>query len=82
MRLFCERALFKVSGPYVETLCVFFCIKNIINAELWAWKNDYNQIIIFSEWITLYSQSLNLDLVNIQVTRCWYCQTLERVAIS
>ena len=23
-------------------LCVFFCIKNIINAEMWAWKNDYN----------------------------------------
>ena len=23
----------KVSGPYVETSCVFFCIKNITNAE-------------------------------------------------
>ena len=27
---------FKVSGPFVETLYVFFCIKNIINAEMWA----------------------------------------------
>ena len=27
---------FKVSGPYIETLCVFFCIKNITNAEMWA----------------------------------------------
>ena len=27
---------FKVSGPFVETLCVFQCIKNIINAEMWA----------------------------------------------
>ena len=26
----------KVSGPYVETLCVFFCIKIIISAEMWA----------------------------------------------
>ena len=25
----------KVSGPFVETLCVFQCIKNI-NAEMWA----------------------------------------------
>ena len=32
----------KESGPYVETSCVFFCIKNIINAEMWAWKNDSN----------------------------------------
>ena len=30
-----ERAL-KVSGPFVETSCVFQCIKNIINAEMWA----------------------------------------------
>ena len=26
----------KVSGPYVETSCVFFCIKYIINAEMWV----------------------------------------------
>ena len=26
----------KVSGPFFETLCVFQCIKNIINAEMWA----------------------------------------------
>ena len=32
----------KVSGPFVETSCVFQCIKNIINAEMWTWKNDYN----------------------------------------
>ena len=28
--------LYKVSGPFVETSCVFQCIKNIINAEMWA----------------------------------------------
>ena len=27
---------FKVGGPCVETSCVFFCIKSIINAEMWA----------------------------------------------
>ena len=27
---------FKVSGPFVETSCVFQCIENIINAEMWA----------------------------------------------
>ena len=32
----------KVSGPFVETSCVFQGIKNIINAEMWAWKNDSN----------------------------------------
>ena len=26
----------KVSGPFVETSCVFQCIENIINAEMWA----------------------------------------------
>ena len=26
----------KVSGSYVESLCVFVCITNIINAEMWA----------------------------------------------
>ena len=26
----------KVSGPFVETSCVFKCIKDIINAEMWA----------------------------------------------
>ena len=26
----------KESGPFVETSCVFQCIKNIINAEMWA----------------------------------------------
>ena len=26
----------KVSGPFVETSCVFQCIKDIINAEMWA----------------------------------------------
>ena len=26
----------KVSGPFVETSCVFQCIRNIINAEMWA----------------------------------------------
>ena len=45
-------------------------------------KNDYNQIIIFNEEITLQSESLNHDLINIQVTGCCYRQTLERVAIS
>ena len=35
-------SFFKVSGPFVETSCVFQCIKNIINAEMWALKNDYN----------------------------------------
>ena len=62
---------FKVSGPFVETLCVFQCIKNIINAEMWALKNDYNKIIFFNEGITLLSESLkllNLDVVNIKVT--------------
>ena len=28
--------LIKVSGPFVETSCVFQCIKNIINDEMWA----------------------------------------------
>ena len=44
--------MFKVSGPFVET-CVFQCIKNIINAEMWAWKNDYNYILFFNEGIIL-----------------------------
>ena len=42
-------------------------------------------MIIFNEGITLLSKSLNLfnpDLVNIQVTGCWYWQTLVRVDIS
>ena len=26
----------KVSGPFVETSCVFQCIKDIINAEMWT----------------------------------------------
>ena len=26
----------KVSGSSVETSCVFMCMKNIINAEIWA----------------------------------------------
>ena len=26
----------KVSGPFVETSCVFQCIKKITNAEMWA----------------------------------------------
>ena len=26
----------KVGGPFVETSCVFQCMKNIINAEMWA----------------------------------------------
>ena len=30
------KTIIKVSGPYVKTSCVFFCIKNIINAEMWA----------------------------------------------
>ena len=75
----------KVSGPFVETSCVFQCIKNIINAEMWAWKNDSNKKIIFNEGISLWSESLKLlnpDLVNIQVT-CWfYRQTLVCVDIS
>ena len=29
-------ALLKVSGPIIETSCVFQCIKNKINAEMWA----------------------------------------------
>ena len=37
-----QTSTFKVSGPFVETSCIFQCIKNIINAEMWAWKNDYN----------------------------------------
>ena len=32
----------KLRGPYVETLCVFFCMEIIINAEMLAWKNYYN----------------------------------------
>ena len=28
--------LLKVSGPFVETSCVFQCIKNIANDEMWA----------------------------------------------
>ena len=28
--------VFKVSGSFVETSCVFQCIRNIINAEMWA----------------------------------------------
>ena len=43
-------------------------------------KNDYNSITIFNEGITLQSESLNLDLVNIQVTGCWF-KTLEHVAM-
>ena len=42
-------------------------------------------MIIFSEGITLYSESLkllSLDLVNIQVTGLLYRQTLVRVDIS
>ena len=52
---------------------------------MWALKNDYNKMINFNEGITLQSESLNLfnlDLVNIQVTGCWYRQTLVLVAIS
>ena len=30
------RSKSKVSGPCVETMCVFFCMNNIINAEMWA----------------------------------------------
>ena len=26
----------KTNGPFVETSCVFQCIQNIINAEMWA----------------------------------------------
>ena len=37
-----KNSYFKVSDPGVETFCVFFCIKNIVNAEMWAWKNDFN----------------------------------------
>ena len=37
-----QNSYFKVSGPGVEAFCVFFCIKNIVNAEMWAWKNDFN----------------------------------------
>ena len=33
-----SEGLFKVSGPFVETSCVFQCIKNIINAEMWHEK--------------------------------------------
>ena len=28
--------IIEVSGSFVETSCVFQCIKNIINAEMWA----------------------------------------------
>ena len=28
----------KVSGPCIETSCVFFGIKDIVNAEMWACK--------------------------------------------
>ena len=48
-----------------------------MNAEMWAWNNNYDLIIIFDERITLKfhsAKSLNIDLVKIQVTRCWYRQ--------
>ena len=32
----CLMKIVKVSDPYVETSCIFFCIKNIINAEMWT----------------------------------------------
>ena len=35
--------MFKVSVPFVD----------IINAEMGAWKNDYNKIIILNEGINL-----------------------------
>ena len=35
IRMHTDRAI-KVSGPFAETSCVFQCIKNIINAEMWA----------------------------------------------
>ena len=31
-----NKIIIKVSGPSIETLCVFLCIKNIINAEMWT----------------------------------------------
>ena len=31
-----EHQRLKVSGPFVETSCVFQYMKNIINAEMWA----------------------------------------------
>ena len=33
---FTFRTVVKVSAPFVENSCVFQCIKNIINAEMWA----------------------------------------------
>ena len=39
-------------------------------------------MIILNEGITLKSESLNLDLANIQVMGCWYRQALVPVAIS
>ena len=34
------RNYIKVSGPCIETLCVFFCMRYIINAEMWVWKKN------------------------------------------
>ena len=35
-QLYIWSLIVKVSDPFVETLCIFQCIKNIINAEMWA----------------------------------------------
>ena len=63
-------------------LTVLYCIKNII-AEIWAWKSDYNQYNeLMKGFIILCAESLNLDLVKIQVTGCWYKQTHMRVLVA
>ena len=36
LRFKIELQLVKVGGRYIETSCVFFCIRNTINAEMWA----------------------------------------------
>ena len=47
-----KKYLFKESGPFVETPCIFLCMKNINYAEILAWKNDYYLKIISDRGLT------------------------------
>ena len=33
---FLHRSSLKVNGPYIETKCIFFCIKKFITDEMWV----------------------------------------------
>ena len=44
--------LFKESGPFVETLCIFLCMQNINYAKIFAGKNDYYLKIISDRGLT------------------------------